>query len=244
MQIIAVVNEKGGTGKSTTAAALAQAAAAQGKKALALDLNPQGNLSFSLGADMRQGTTFDLLEGRRAARLIQTSPTGPDVIPASRSNTTVTSSRGSAKRLRAALLPIQLAYDLIVIDTPNAMGELVYNALQAATGLLIPLLADLYSLQGLYEMVDLAAQMRESNPALTKTGIIITNYTARSNIDKQMHQNIIEAARDLNIEFYGTIRAGKDVREAQAFQQNLFTAAPKSKPAQDYIAVYNKIMEV
>ena len=150
MAIIAVVNQKGGTGKTTTAAALAQAAAIQGARALAIDLDPQGNLSFALAANMRQGTTYELLTGTPAAHLIQRSPTGPDIIPANRNNSTLTSSRGSARRLQKALQPIRGKYDFIIIDTPPTPGELQFNALQAATGLVIPLQAEIYSLQGLY----------------------------------------------------------------------------------------------
>ncbi len=243
MQIIAVSNQKGGTGKSTTAAIITQAAAAGGKKALAIDLEPQGNLSFSLAADMHKGSSFDLLEGKNPRQLIQHSSTGPDVIPASRSLYTVTSSRGSANRLREALRPVKFLYDLIVIDTPAAAGELQFNALQAATALLIPLHAELFSLQALPEMAETAAQIKKSNPALLQTGIVITQYDGRSNIAKQMHQSIIEAARDLNISYYGTIRAGAAAHEALSFQESLFSYAPKSKPALDYMEVYNNLLE-
>lgn len=241
MQIIAIANQKGGTGKSTTAAALAQAAAAQGRKALAIDLDPQGNLSFTLGADMQQGTTFDLLEGAPARQLIQRSSTGPDIIPASRNNSTISSSRGSAKRLRAALLPVQLLYDVIIIDTPPTAGELQYNALQAATGLIIPLQAEIYSLQGLYEIADTAAQIKRSNPALTVKGVLLTRHNERSTIARQMKENIAETAQALNIPYLGEIREGVAIREAQALQENLFSYAPKSRPAQDYLKLYRTI---
>lgn len=243
MQIIAVANQKGGTGKSTTAAALAQAAAAQGKKALAVDLDPQGNLSFALNADMHRGTSFDLLEGKPAARLIQRSSTGPDVIPASLNNATISSSRGSAKRLRAALLPVEWGYDVIIIDTPPTAGELQYNALQAATALIIPLQAEIYSLQGLYQIAETAEQIKESNPALTAAGVILTRHNDRSTIARQMQENIKGAAQQMAIPFLGAIREGVAIREAQALQVSLYEYAPKSKPALDYMALYRKIME-
>ena len=243
MQIIAVANQKGGTGKSTTAAALAQAAAAQGKKALAVDLDPQGNLSFALNADMHRGTSFDLLEGKPAARLIQRSSTGPDVIPASLNNATISSSRGSAKRLRAALLPVEWGYDVIIIDTPPTAGELQYNALQAATALIIPLQAEIYSLQGLYQIAETAEQIKGSNPALTAAGVILTRHNDRSTIARQMQENIKDAAQQMAIPFLGAIREGVAIREAQALQVSLYEYAPKSKPALDYMALYRKIME-
>ena len=243
MAIFAIANQKGGTGKSTTAAALAQAAAAAGRRALAIDLDPQGNLSFTLAADMNRGTSFDLLEGAKASQLIQRSRTGPDIIPASRNNSTITSSRGSAKRLQRALLPVQLSYDLIIIDTPPTAGELQYNALQAASGLIIPLQAEIYSLQGLYEIAEAAEQIRQSNPALDVTGVLITRHNERSTIARQMRENIISAAAALGIPYLGAIREGVAIREAQALQENLFLYAPKSKPALDYMNIYKTITE-
>lgn len=243
MEVITIANQKGGTAKSSTAVILAQAAAADGKRTLAIDFDPQGNFSFSLAADMRRGSSFDLLETKRPAQLIQRSSTGPDIIPASRDLSTITSSRGSARRLQTALRPLQMLYDVIIIDTPTAAGELQYNGLQAATKLLIPLHAELYSLQALHEMAAIAPQIMQSNPALKEIGVVITQYDGRSNIAKQMHENIIEAARDLNIAYYGTVRAGAPVQEAVSMQLNLFQYAPKSNPARDYMKVYRSIME-
>ena len=242
MKIIAIVNQKGGTGKSTTAAALAQAAAAQGKRALAIDLDPQGNLSFSLAADMQQSTSFDLLEGKPAAQLVQHSATGPDVIPADLRNTAATSSRGSARRLQKALQPIRGKYDFIIIDTPPTPGELQFNALQAATGLVIPLQAEIYSLQGLYLVAEAAESFRETNPALTFSGLVITRHNERSTLARQMKDNIINAAAGLNIPYLGAIRDGVAIREAQALQLSLYDYAPKSKPALDYLDLYRKLI--
>ena len=244
MQIIAVANQKGGTGKSTTAAALAQAAAAAGKKALAIDLDPQGNLSFIMGADMQQRTSFDLLEGKSPARIIQHREGGPDLIPASLNLAAIKTSTGSAKRLQTAIKAIRTPYDLIIIDTPPTAGELQYNALQAATGLIIPLRADILSLQGLYQIADTAAQIKKSNPALQITGIVITQHNDRSTIARQMKESLIAAAQQRAIPYLGAIREGVAIREAQALQENLFSYAPKSKPALDYMEVYKKMTEV
>lgn len=241
MQIITTVNQKGGTGKTATAAAIAQAAAHAGRKVLAIDLDPQCNLSFALNA-AGGGTSLDLLEGTPARRIIQ-SINAVDLIPGSWSLATIKSAPGSAKRLEKALQPIKSKYDLIIIDTPPTVGELQYNALQASTGLLIPLQADIYSLQGLYQIADTAEQFKKSNPALTIKGVIITRFNGRSTIAKQMQQTIAETAAGLKIPYLGTIREGIAVQEAAALKANLFEYAPASKPAQDYMQLYKTIME-
>ena len=110
-----------------------------------------------------------------------------------------------------------------------------YNALQAATGLIIPLQADIYNLQSLYQITDTAKQMQQSNPNLQIKGFIITKLDNRSTIAKQMQEQIIIAANKENIPYLGSIRTGIAVQEAAALQQNLFEYAPKSKPASDYL---------
>lgn len=234
MEVLAVAIQKGGTGKTTTAAVLAQAAAHKGKKVLAIDLDPQGNLTFALGGSGTGGSSFDLLQGTAAADVIQQC-SGIDVIAANWGLSTIASGKGSARRLQAAIEPIKNNYDLIIIDTPPTAGELQYNALQAATGLIIPLQADIYNLQSLYQITDTAKQMQQSNPNLQIKGFIITKLDNRSTIAKQMQEQIIIAANKENIPYLGSIRTGIAVQEAAALQQNLFEYAPKSKPASDYL---------
>lgn len=239
--IIAVAIQKGGTAKTTTAAALAGAAVYRGRKVLAIDLDPQGQLSFTLAADTSRPGSYDLLEGAAAADLVQTTRPGLDVIPASWNLSTVTTGKGSARRLQRALQPLKGKYDLIIIDTPPTAGELQYNALQAATGLIIPLQADIYNLQSLYQITDTARQIQESNPELTIKGFVLTQYDGRSTISRQMKDTIIARAAEMNVPFLGTIRGAVAVKEAAALQQSLFEYAPKSKPAQDYAELYDTL---
>lgn len=243
MQIITISIQRGGTAKTTTAAALAQAAAHKGLKVLAVDLDPQGNLSFTLNANTNAPGSYDLLCGEPARRVIQCCSNGIDVIPASWSLATVTSTQGSAKRLQKALAPIRSNYDLIIIDTPPTPGELQYNALQACTGLIIPLQADIFGLQGLYQIADTASQFKKSNPALQIKGILFTRHSTRTTIARQMQETITEKAQEMNSPALGAIREAIAIREAQTLQISLYDYAPASKPAIDYMAILETLLE-
>ena len=242
-RVISVSIQKGGTGKTTTAAALAQAAAYMGKKALAIDLDPQGNLSFALRADTRGAGAFEFLNGADFRNVIQTTAQGLDVIPASWNLATITSGKGTARRLQQAIGQITGLYDLITIDTPPTAGELQYNALQAATGLIIPLQADIYDMQSLYQITDAARQIQGSNPALSIMGFILTQYDGRSTISRQMKEVITDQAAAMGVPYLGAIRAAVAVKEAAALQRSLFEYARRSKPAADYLEIYNRIMQ-
>lgn len=242
MEIITVSVQKGGVGKTTTAAVLAQAAAHKGKRVLAIDLEPQGNLTFSLnGSTAAAFSSYDLLMGDQGEP--QRTSQGIDLYPASQSLAVVTSEKGSARRLQKALEPLKEKYDLIIIDTMPTVGELQFNALQAATGLVIPLEVDTYNLQSLYQTIDTAEHIKKSNPALEIKGLILTKFDARSTFTRQMQESIIFAANKKGIPYLGSVRHGIAVREAAALQESLFDYAPKSNPAKDYMEIYKHIVE-
>ncbi len=243
MQIITTAVIKGGTGKTTTAAALAQAAAAAGKRVLAIDLDPQANLSFFIGADQNAGGSYDLLHGIEPGQLIQHTAQGIDAITASPDLATERTTPASAKRLQQALEPLKGNYDFVFIDTPPQMGELTFNALQAATGLIIPLETDNSSLQGLYQITDIAHQMQHSNPDLTVLGVILTRYDQRPKLNRFLQGSIEKTGQEIGAPYLMSIRPGIAIREAQALQQSLYEYAPKSKPAQDYKKLYEMIQE-
>ncbi len=242
-QIIATAIIKGGSGKSSTTAALTQAAAADGERVLAIDLDPQANLTFFLSADQNAPGSYQLLHGQPAADLIQHTEQGLDVIAASPDLATERTTPASAKRLQKALEPLKKSYDWVFIDTPPQMGELTFNALQAATGLIIPLETDNNSLQGLYQITDIAKQIQHSNPKLFIYGTVITRYDARPKINRYLRDVIAEKGREIGAPLLGVIRPGIAIREAQSMQQSLFEYAPNSKPAQDYKELYKSIWE-
>lgn len=237
MKIITVAVIKGGTGKTTTAAALAQAAVSADKRVLAIDLDPQGNLTFALGAS--QGGSYQLLHGEEP--YIQHTEQGIDVIGASSDLATEKTKAASIKRLQDAIEPLKARYDYIIIDTPPQIGELTYNALQAATGLIIPLEADNFSLQGLYHITDIAHQMQRHNPKLKIYGTILTRFDGRPKLNRYLQQIIADKGKAAGAPLLAEIRKGVAIREAQALQLSLYDYAPKSKPAQDYKKLYEII---
>lgn len=239
--IYTIATQKGGTGKTTTAATIAQAAAYKGKTVLAIDLDPQGNLSYCLAADQDAPGSDELLNGAPAAEVIQQTRQGVFVIPASIDLQTESSAAGSARRLQKALMPIKDRFDLIIIDTPPTAGELQYNALQAADRLIIPLTADAYNLQSLAQITDAAKQIRRSNPGLRFAGVILSQYDPRPVINRQLRKMLEEAAAGQGIPFLGAIRKAVAVQEAAALQESLFDYAPKCNPAKDYLEVFEKL---
>lgn len=243
MKIVTVAVIKGGTGKTTTAAALAQAGASAGKRVLAVDMDPQANLTHFLGADQNKPGCYDLLHGTAPAESIQHTEQGVDCIAGAPDLATEKPEQSSARRLAEALQPLKRKYDLIMIDTPPQMGELTFNALFAATNLVIPLETDQSSLQGLYQIVDIAHQIQRNNPSLKVSGIVLTRYDARPNLNRYLRDVIAEKGEEIGAPFLIGIRPGIAIREAQAMQESLYEYAPNSNPAQDYKTLYQMIME-
>ena len=243
MQIITVAVIKGGTGKTTTSAALAQAAACDGKKVLAIDLDPQANFTYFIGADQNKMGAWQLLHGTNPKEIIQNTEQGIAAISASPDLATERTTPGSAKRLKSAIEPLKNEFDFIFIDTPPQMGELTYNALQASTGLIIPLETDNSSLQGLYQITDIAHQMQHSNPDLSIIGTILTRHDNRPKLNRYLQQVITEKGQEIGAPFLMGIRTGIAIREAQAMQKSIFNYAPRSKVAEDYKELYKIIQK-
>lgn len=242
-QVITVAVIKGGTGKTTTCAALAQAGAHEGKRVLCIDLDPQGNLSYDLGADTAQAGAYELLQGADIDEVIQNTAQGVDAIIGAPNLADISLERGNITDLQDAIKPVLKAYDLIVIDTPPYFCALTYEALQACTGLLVALEADLGSMQGFYHVLDIAEQVKKSNPKIKPLGCIVTRYNKRPNINRLWYEKIEEAGKANKCPLLFEIRQGVAIQEAQALQVSLYDYAPKSKPAQDYKEVYKKIIK-
>ena len=241
MQIITMAAIKGGTGKTTTAAALSQAAAAAGKRVIVIDMDPQANATYFIGADQNKAGCYELLHGADPATLIQHTAQDIDVISGSPDLATERTSTASAKRLQQAIEPLQAAYDYCFIDTPPQIGELTLNALQASTGLIIPLEADNSSMQGLYQVSDIAHHMQRTNPGLSITGTILTRYDGRPKINRTYKEAIEAAGKEAGAPYLMAIRPGIAIKEAQALQQSVYSYAPQSKPAQDYLKLFGMV---
>ena len=241
-QIITTAEIKGGTGKTTTAASIAQAAAIEGKKVLIIDLDAQANITSLFGASITAPGAFELLqEGAAALDVIQETEQGPDIIAGAPG--LYYAELRKIETLANAIEPIITKYDLIIIDTPPALNALTFNAMQASTGLVISLVADIGSADGLLLTLDHARKVKESNPKLKILGAVVTQYDNRANINRRLRQLVEDAATAAKCPYLGEIRQGVSIKEAAAYCKNLFEYAPNSKPAADYMRVYKQIIK-
>jgi len=247
-KIIAIINQKGGVGKSTTASAIGAGLILKGYSILLVDLDAQGNLTNTTGADSGGITSADMLSGSASAEsAIQHTASG-DIIPASPQlygADGILTAAGKEYRLRDALKPVKKRYDYIVVDTPPALGILAINALTACTGAIIPAQADIYSLQGISRLYStIQAVKQHCNSSLKVYGIVLTRYSPRAIVSRDLAEMIQQTAERYNTRLFNTaIRESVTIREAQARQMNIFVYAPKSKVADDYRALTEEIIK-
>ena len=248
---IAIINQKGGVGKSTTAHAIGEGLSREGAKVLMIDLDPQCNLSYLMEADisgLTQASALDVLQGTAsAAEAVQHTANG-DIIAASPAlagaDITLTST-GKEYRLKEALEALAGQYDYCVIDTPPALGILTVNALTACNGCIIPAQADFLSLQGIGQLhMTIETVRKYCNPGLVVYGIVLTRYSARAIISREVSAMMEETASSLHTRLYSTrIRECTAIKEAQAMRQGIYTYAPRSNASADYMALIREIRE-
>ncbi|PID60477.1 MAG: hypothetical protein CSB44_10340 [Gammaproteobacteria bacterium] len=200
-RIIAIANQKGGVGKTTTSVNLSAALASLGKRVLLVDLDPQGNATMGAGVDKYEldETIYEVLvEGRSASEVIQKeSPNGCDVLPANSDLTAaeieLMSVEGREARLSDALEPVRAGYDFVLVDCPPSLNVLTLNAFVAADSVLVPIQCEYYALEGLTALLDTIEQIREAvNPELVIEGLLRTMYDGRNNLGLEVSAQLTE----------------------------------------------------
>ena len=249
-RVIAIANQKGGVGKTTTAINLGACLAVAERKTLVIDADPQGNATSGLGVDRDQlsGSIYDaLLEGRSADGILVRNLHFPhlDLLPSHRdllgAEVTMTGRQGRETLLRSALEPLRDAYEYVIIDSPPSLGLLTVNTLAAADTVLIPIQCEYYALEGLTQLLNTVRLVQRSlNPGLDIEGVLLTMFNERINLSRQ----VADEAR----EYFGTkvfqtsIPRNIRLAEAPSFGKPIVIYDVLSSGAESYLALANELM--
>ena len=250
VKVIAVANQKGGVGKTTTAVNLAACLAKEGRKVLLIDSDPQGNATSGLGFDKRdvKKCIYDALinEVPMADTLKHTAYENLDVIPATiqlaGAEIELVSLMNREGRLKNALERIKHDYDYVIIDCPPSLGLLTINALTAASSVMIPVQCEFYALEGITMLMNtIQLVQRNLNPALKLEGVVMTMFDSRTNLAQDV---VEEVKKYFKTKMYKTI-VPRNVRlsEAPSHGMPVIDYDSKSKGAQVYMELAQEVID-
>ncbi|MBX7143264.1 MAG: ParA family protein [Oligoflexia bacterium] len=259
--VIAVVNQKGGVGKTTTTVNLGAALSQLGKKVLLVDIDAQSNLGTHIGITKAEegqesletppqpeSTIYDVLKGKKEIKevIIKRSP-GMDVVPSSlflsAADLELGGVVGRELILKRALEKIKSDYDVVLIDCPPALGLLSLNALAAAQQVIIPVQSEYLALHGVRQLLDTIDQVRGIyNPSLIVGGVLICLHDNRKRLARVVSDTVRAYFGDLV--FDTVIRTNVALAEAPAGGQTIFEYSPKSTGAEDYLALAKEVLSV
>jgi chromosome partitioning protein len=252
MRIIAVTNQKGGTGKTTTAVNLSVCLASLGKKVLVVVMDPQANSTIHLGINSHEleASLYDLLvspETIEARTVIKkTDIKNLEILPSNLNLSTaeidLVNAMGREYVLKDSLKPLAGQYDYVLIDCPPSVGLLTINALTAATEVFIPVQAEYFALEGMTKLLEIVDRMNKRlNEGLRVTGIVITMYDSRNNICKDVAEKIEDYFKDRV--FQSKIRVNVKLKEAPSCGQPVLIFAPDSHGSEDYSGLAKEVVQ-
>ncbi len=251
-KVIAIANQKGGVGKTTTSVNLAAAIAESGHPVLLLDIDPQGNASSALGIETSPGSTLyaamigqtpmtDLIQKTRLPNL-SGIPADLDLAGA---EIEVARMEGHLEQLRRVLQPVRDSgeFEFVILDCPPSLGILMTNALTAADELLIPIQCEYYALEGLGKLVGVMEQIRESgaNPTLAMSGLLMTMLDVRTNISAAVVRDVRNHFEE--VVFNATIPRSVRISEAPSFSQTILEYDPKGPGATAYRVLAKEFLD-
>lgn len=247
-KIIAITNQKGGVGKTTTALSLINALRLRNYRVLGVDLDPQGSLGFSAGLDIENSdTVYEVMKGTAEVRDAIVSTDLGDILPSNILLSTAElefNAPGREYLLKNELDKVESRYDYIIIDTPPALNVLTINAYVASGALIIPMAPEILSLLGISQIRDTINTVKKYyNPDLRVLGILLNKYNQRLTLNREVLELSAEIARRLDTKVFETkIRTSVTVAEAPAHGESVLSYAPNSNPALDFQNLLDELM--